>query len=66
MRVVFNAETISGKAASTDIVQASAAAYLGCVNRFLHSRAAVEKAPGKDGAAGAKKPRRRAADKGRP
>ncbi|MFC1461643.1 2-isopropylmalate synthase [Verrucomicrobiota bacterium] len=35
LRVAFGSEIVSGKAASTDIVQASAAAYLSCVNRFL-------------------------------
>jgi len=35
IRVAFGKEIISGKAASTDIVQASAVAYLSCVNRFL-------------------------------
>jgi len=43
IRVAFGADIISGKAASTDIVQASAAAYLSCVNRLLHSRAGVGK-----------------------
>lgn len=38
LRVAFGADIISGKAASTDIVQASASAYLGCVNRYLTSR----------------------------
>jgi 2-isopropylmalate synthase len=38
IRVAFGADVISGRAASTDIVQASAAAYLGCVNRMLSSR----------------------------
>jgi len=38
LRVAFGPDIISGKAASTDIVQASAAAYLGCVNRHLMSR----------------------------
>ncbi len=39
VRVAFGADMVSGKAANTDIVQASAAAYLSCVNRLLHSRA---------------------------
>ena len=39
MRVAFGNDTVSGKAASTDIVQASANAYLNCVNRILQSRA---------------------------
>ena len=38
LRVAFGGDVISGKAASTDIVQASAAAYLNCVNRILHAR----------------------------
>ncbi|MCX6993283.1 MAG: 2-isopropylmalate synthase [Kiritimatiellaeota bacterium] len=39
MRVAFGDDMVSGKAASTDIVQASATAYLNCVNRILQSRA---------------------------
>lgn len=35
LRVAFGAAVVSGKAASTDIVQASASAYLSCVNRHL-------------------------------
>ncbi|MDD5482785.1 MAG: 2-isopropylmalate synthase [Kiritimatiellae bacterium] len=35
VRVSFGADIVSGKAANTDIVQASAAAYLACVNRHL-------------------------------
>ena len=38
LRAAFGADVVSGKSASTDIVQASAAAYLSCVNRFLHYR----------------------------
>lgn len=38
LRVSFGKDVVSGKAASTDIVKASAAAYLGCVNRYLHNR----------------------------
>ncbi len=38
LRVAFGSEIFSGKAASTDIVQASAAAYLNCVNRLLAAR----------------------------
>jgi len=33
--VAFGSETMTGKAASTDIVEASARAYLSCVNRYL-------------------------------
>ena len=44
LRVAFGKDDIvSGKAASTDIVQASAAAYLNCVNRFLMSNNPVKK-----------------------
>ncbi|MDD5679239.1 MAG: alpha-isopropylmalate synthase regulatory domain-containing protein, partial [Kiritimatiellae bacterium] len=39
MRVAFGDAVVSGKAASTDIVHASASAYLNCVNRVLMSRA---------------------------
>ena len=35
LRVAFDDETVSAKAASTDIVEASAKAYLSCVNRLL-------------------------------
>lgn len=38
LRVAFGAESISAKAASTDIVEASAKAYLSCVNRLLSKR----------------------------
>ncbi len=38
LRVAFGTDIVSGKSASTDIVQASAAAYLGCVNRLLAAR----------------------------
>ena len=38
LRVEFGKETISGKAASTDIVDAAAKAYLSCVNRLLFNR----------------------------
>ena len=35
LRVAFGEALISGKSASTDIVEASARAYLSCVNRLL-------------------------------
>jgi len=35
VRVAFGAEIVSAKAASTDIVEAGAKAYLSCINRFL-------------------------------
>ncbi|MBI2440536.1 MAG: 2-isopropylmalate synthase [Lentisphaerae bacterium] len=38
VRVAFGDAVVSGKAASTDIVRASAAAYLHCVNRVLAAR----------------------------
>ncbi len=38
LRVAFGDDLVSGKAANTDIVQASAAAYLSCVNRHLMTR----------------------------
>jgi 2-isopropylmalate synthase len=40
VRVAFGQATISAKAASTDVVEASAKAYLSCVNRFLSTRQA--------------------------
>jgi len=39
MRVAFDSDVISAKAASTDIVEAGARAYLSCVNRLLSNRA---------------------------
>jgi 2-isopropylmalate synthase len=42
MRVAFGSEMISAKAASTDIVEASAKAYLSCVNRLLSNRSSIE------------------------
>ncbi len=39
MRVAFGNNTISSKAASTDIVSASAKAYISCVNRHLRETA---------------------------
>lgn len=38
VRVSFGEDIISAKAASTDIVEASARAYLSCVNRLISSR----------------------------
>ncbi len=38
VRVDFGTETITGKAASTDIVEAGTKAYLACVNRLLFNR----------------------------
>lgn len=35
MRVQFNGRIVSGKASSTDIVEASAKAYLNCINYYL-------------------------------
>ncbi len=40
LRVAFDEETVSAKGASTDIVEASAKAYLSCVNRLLSDREA--------------------------
>jgi len=43
MRVAFSpGEVVSAKAASTDIVEASAKAYLSCVNRLLSNREAAK------------------------
>lgn len=39
VHVAFGTETVSSKAASTDIIEASAKAYLSCVNRFMSSKA---------------------------
>jgi 2-isopropylmalate synthase len=50
IRAAFGRETVSAKAASTDIVEASAKAYLTCVNRYLSM---------KSEAAGSKQPRLR-------
>ncbi|MDD5521068.1 MAG: 2-isopropylmalate synthase [Kiritimatiellae bacterium] len=38
VRVAFGPDMLSAKAASTDIVEASAKAYLSCVNRYLSTR----------------------------
>ena len=46
LRVDFGTTTINGKAASTDIVEAGARAYLNCVNRFLAEQVNGETAPG--------------------
>ena len=43
VRVAFGTETVAGKAASTDIVEAGTKAYLACVNRLLFNRAARRK-----------------------
>jgi 2-isopropylmalate synthase len=44
VRVNFGTETLTGKAASTDIVEAGTKAYLACVNRLLFNRTARRKA----------------------
>ena len=38
VRVAFGSDVMSGKSASTDIVEASCNAYLSCVNRVLYDR----------------------------
>ncbi len=38
MRVVFNGSEFSGKAASTDVMDATARAYLNAVNKAIHAR----------------------------
>lgn len=43
VRVAFGPDLISAKAASTDIVEASAKAYLSCVNRLLSNKKARKK-----------------------
>jgi 2-isopropylmalate synthase len=35
IRVAFGSQTVNGKAANTDIVMASAMAYISCINRYL-------------------------------
>ena len=40
LSVAFDEESVSAKAASTDIVEASAKAYMSCVNRLLSDREA--------------------------
>jgi 2-isopropylmalate synthase len=49
VRVAFGSDILSGKSASTDIVEASAKAYLSCVNRLLHNRSVKtrKRKPGK-------------------
>ncbi len=49
LRVAFDDEILSAKAASTDIVEAGTKAYLSCVNRLLFNREAREKTPAKNG-----------------
>jgi 2-isopropylmalate synthase len=44
VRVAFGGETVSAKAASTDIVEAGTKAYLSCVNRMLFNRKLRRKA----------------------
>jgi 2-isopropylmalate synthase len=39
VRVAFGETIVSAKAASTDIIEASAKAYLSCVNRLVAQRA---------------------------
>ncbi|NCC60685.1 MAG: 2-isopropylmalate synthase [Verrucomicrobiae bacterium] len=51
--VDFGGERIGGKASSTDIVEASAKAYLSCVNRYLFTH--EQKKTGRAKSAGAKK-----------
>ena len=43
VRVAFGKDAVSAKAASTDIIEASARAYLSCVNRALSNRADARK-----------------------
>lgn len=43
LRVAFGEDVISAKAASTDIIEASAKAYLSCVNRLLSQRQVTKK-----------------------
>jgi 2-isopropylmalate synthase len=50
LRVDFGEDIISAKAASTDIVEAGAKAYLSCVNRLLSNRANHSKTKSEPGA----------------
>ena len=43
VRVDFGNRIVNGKASSTDIVEASAKAYLNCVNSFIVQENAVKK-----------------------
>ena len=43
LRVAFDEEIVSAKAASTDIVEAGTKAYLSCVNRMIFNRSAKAK-----------------------
>lgn len=47
LRVAFGKEILSAKAASTDIVEASAKAYLSCINKHFLSRTTVAPKKGK-------------------
>jgi 2-isopropylmalate synthase len=58
VRVAFGAQTVGAKAASTDIVEASARAYLSCVNRLVSLRALVGR--GRNGSRRRKGTRKRA------
>ncbi len=58
IRVDFSGTILSAKAASTDIVEAAAKAYLSCVNRYLSTQA---KAP-----AGKTRPKKKAVSKKKP
>ena len=43
LRVDFGSLSVTAKAASTDIIEASAKAYLSCVNRVLTMKGAARK-----------------------
>jgi 2-isopropylmalate synthase len=47
LRVAFENDTVSAKAASTDIVEAGARAYISCVNRLLSQRKGTPPEPDK-------------------
>jgi len=42
IRVAYNGQVMAGKGSSTDIVEASAKAYINCLNRYLYSHSPVE------------------------
>lgn len=47
LRVAFPHDTVSSKAVSTDIVEASARAYISCINRYLMAHGDQETGPAK-------------------
>lgn len=56
MRVSYGDDTLAGKASSTDIVEASAKAYLNCLNQYLYRKASQSRGKAKKAPAKKKKP----------